>query len=180
MDGQRLFGRKGDLHFAVALFAVATGQPARWQQNLWLGDRPIPLDRQQRLRIDFTGPPGAFPVVPFREALAVAQARQPAPVDVHGAIVLIGVTSKSHQDYHAKPYGNRFYLRMFNEDAGLMAGSEIHAHIIATLADQSYLRTPPWPVNLALLLMVGAVLGQLFLHTNLEGGPAVALVHHFG
>jgi adenylate cyclase len=177
---QQLFGPEGDLHFALALYAVATGLPVEWDQGLWVGGQQVPLDEGQRLRVNFVGPPGSFPLVPFHEALAGARARRPLPVDVHGAIVILGVTGQSQQDYHATPYGNRFYHRLFHDDPGLMAGSELHAHLLATLADRAYLHTLSWPLYLAGLLACGAALGYGFGRLSLEWGALLTLAHHVG
>jgi adenylate cyclase len=174
---QQLVSPEGDWQFALALHAVASGCDLRWENGLLVGRERVPLDNRQCLRINFVGPPGSFPLVPFHEALEAARRRQSLPVDVRGAIVIIGGTEG---DIHATPYGNRFYGHVFNADPGLMAGAELHAHILATLADGAYLRIPPEPLSFAVLLVVGALLGGLFRHVNLEGGVLLALVHHFG
>lgn len=172
---QQLFGPEGDLHFALALHAVASGQDARWDRGLWLNSQWVPLDAEQRLRINFIGPPGSFPVLPFQDVLATARDGRPLPVDVAGATVIIGGLSKSLQDYHATPYGNKFYHRLLNDDLGLMSGPELHAHIIATLADRAFIYSPPWPISVAVLLGLGALLGQGYRRWNLELGALLAL-----
>src|SRR5207302_5850982 len=73
---QQLYVRDGDqvhLNFALALFAQARGAEVKWDgQNLWVGDQPVPLDDEQKLRVNFVGPPGSLPVLPFRDALMAA------------------------------------------------------------------------------------------------------------
>lgn len=177
---QQLVGPDGDLHFALALYAVANHLDVRWEHGLWVGDRRVPLDEDQCLRVNFVGPPGTFPVVPFADALAAARGQRPPPVDVQGAVVLVGATSRSMQDYHATPFGNRFYPWVFGEDSGLMAGTELHGHILATLVDGAYLRPLPGWLSLLLLLAVGSLLGDLLGRLNLEWGTVTALVHHLG
>jgi adenylate cyclase len=177
---QQLLLREGDLHFGLALHAVATRSQVRWQDGLWVGDQRVPLDGQQRLRVNFVGPPGSFPVVLFQDVLAAARSGRPLPVDVRGAVVIVGATSPSLQDYHATPYGNRFYHRLLSRQPGLMAGPELHGHIAATLADRAYIRSVPWPVALAILAGFGILLGYAFARLNLEWGVLLALAHHFG
>lgn len=177
---QQLVSREGDWHFALALQAVASGRDLRWKGGLHIGGERVPLDDQQCLRVNFVGPPGSFTVLSFHDVLEAARGRRPASTDVQGAIVIIGGTGRSQQDYYATPYGNRFFGRILNDDPGLMAGAELHAHIIATLADRAYLRTLPAPLSFALLLAAGALLGGLFRRVNLEGGVLLALAHHFG
>jgi adenylate cyclase len=177
---QQLIDPEGDLHFALAIHALATGRDVRWGDGLRVGDEQVPLDDEQCLRVNFVGPPGTFPIVPFHEALTAARGHQPLPVTVQGAIALIGGTGRSQQDYHATPFGNRFYHQMLNEDTGLMAGTELHGHIIATLADRAYIRTLLAPLFFLLLLVAGAVLGDLFARLALGWGVLLALVHHAG
>jgi adenylate cyclase len=177
---QQLVTPGGDLHFALAVYAVAAGVDVHWQDGLVVGGERVPLDEQQCLRVNFVGPPGTFPVVPFHEALDAARGKRPLPADVRGAIVLIGGTGPSLQDYYPTPYGNRFYLRALNDDPGLMAGVELHGHLIATLVDRVYLHTLPAPLFLVVLLTAGVLLGDLFGRWNLEWGVLAALVHHAG
>jgi adenylate cyclase len=173
---QQLFGPEGDLHFALALYSAATGQAVRWQQGLWVGSQRVPLDADDRLVINFVGPPGSFPVLPFQDVLAAARDGRPLDVDVAGAIVIIGGSTKSLQDFHATPYGNKFYHRLLNDDLGLMSGPELHGHIIATLTDRAYIRSLPWSVALAFLLGLGALLGHGYGSWNLEQGGLLAVV----
>jgi adenylate cyclase len=156
-----------------------------------VGGRRVPLDAQQRLRINFVGPPDSFPLVPFHEFLDAARHGRRPPVDVRGAVVIVGVTGRSLQDYHPTPYANKVSHRVFNvinpvslflrggAEPGLMSGPEFHANVLATLADGRYLYTPPWPLSLAVLLAVGVGLGQTFARLNLWWGFLVALGHHF-
>ena len=53
------------------------------------------------------GPPGTFSVLPFHEALAAAKQGEPI-AGAKGAVVLIGVTARTQQDYHATPYANLY------------------------------------------------------------------------
>jgi adenylate cyclase len=179
---QQLAARCGDvvqLHFALALHCRATGQQARWDDGLWVGGEKIPLDHEQKLRMNFSGPPGAFPVIPFREMLSAARYDRPAPVEFDGVVAIIGSTAGAHQDLHSTPYANS-YSHLFGQfGPGLMPGTEFHANVYATLADRAYLVTPAWLDPLPVLIAGGLLLGGLFARLSLEWGAVAAFVHHF-
>jgi adenylate cyclase len=168
-------------HFALALFARAHNADFSWdddRQELRVGEAIIPLDAEQKLRINFAGPPRTFPVVPFDEVLAAAREKQPLP-DMRGAIVIIGITAAGQQDYHPTPYANYYARYLSSQAPGLMSGPEIHAHVIATLQDEAYIKTPPWLMPPLLLLLCGGGLGWAFARLRLELGFLLALAHHF-
>jgi CHASE2 domain-containing sensor protein len=172
---QQLVIRDGNAmvpHFALALWARARGAAITWDDEhstLQVGGEPVPLDDEQELRINYVGPPGTFPPVPFHKILTAARKGQSWP-EMNGAIVLIGITARSQQDYHSTPYG-------------LMSGTEVHAHILATLNDRAYLsdqafvRTPPEWATLLVLLVYGALLGGVLMQLRplWSGLLAVAL-----
>jgi CHASE2 domain-containing sensor protein len=177
---QQLLVRDGNTavpHFALALFARARAADFQWDDPhgtihvVRLGGDTLPLDGEQKLRINYVGPPGTFAPVPFHQVLAAAGEGRPRP-DLKDAVVLIGVTARSLQDYHATPYARA----ASTAEPELMAGTELHAHILATLADRAYLRTLPWPIALALLLVVGAGLGIGFARLGPGWGALIAIV----
>jgi adenylate cyclase len=100
-------------------------------------------------------------------------------VDPRGAIVIIGITAQTQHDYHPTPFSNTYWGNLSGKPAGLMAGSEVQANIAATLLDRAYVVTPPWPVHLLILLVVGAAMGRVFARLKLGGGLALAVAHHF-
>jgi CHASE2 domain-containing sensor protein len=164
-------------HFALALLARARNTNFSWddaRQELRFGDESIPLDSEQKLRINFAGPPGTFPAMPFRDVLRAAGANRPLP-KVQGAIVLIGVTAPSAQDYHATPYANQHVRFSSGPGPGLMSGTEVHAHILATLDDRAYIHALSRPASLALLLILGAVLGAGYLWLRPRWGVLLAV-----
>lgn len=179
---QQLIARSADAihwHFALALHSMASGEEVQWNEGLWVGAQRLPLDEDQRLRINFVGPPNTFPIVPFRSLLAAARANEEPPVELEGAVVIVGSTAPAHQDHHATPYANNYSGWLHPGDSGLMSGTEVHANILATLADEAYLTTPAWLEPLPVLLVLGLLMGALFARLNLEWGAVAALVHHF-
>ena len=126
----------------------------------------MPLDRDGCVRINYLGPPGTVPVVPFHRVLAAARGGTQALVDQHGrpvdfrdAIVIVGATARSLGDRHATPYANGSWQLPRMDAAGLMAGPEVQANVVATLADGAYITTPWWLAPLPWVLAVGAALG---------------------
>ena len=171
--------------FALALYARARGQVVKWDEDgtpVVAGER-IPLEQGQFLRINYVGPPGAFPVVPFRDVLAAAQTGRPLP-DVpggglRGAVVLVGMTARGGQDDHATPYANNSARWLPGRASHLTAGTEIQGHIYATLHDRAFIRPAPWPVTLLSLLLVGSLLGWALARLSLGGGFLLAFAHHW-
>lgn len=182
---QRLLIGEGDdpvPHFALALYARSRGEdvdrdPATGAPRV--GGRRVPVDPDGRIRINYVGPPGSFPVVPFKDALAAAESGGRLPLDVRGAVVIVGVTARSMHDYHSTPYANHYARYESSPAPGRMAGAELHAHVLATLADGAYVWTPWWLATAPLLAVWGAVLGTAFARLSLEAGFLLAVAHHF-
>ncbi len=168
--------------FALAVFARARKQAIAWDdaaRTLRVGDQGILLDGEQKLRINYVGPAGTFPRLPFRTVFEAAKHQRPLP-EVKDAIVLIGLTAGSGQDYHATPFANHYARWLASSPpAGLMPGTEVQANIIATLHDQAYIRTPLSLAALPWLLVLGVILGRAFAVLNLEWGLLLAVGHHF-
>ena len=141
----------------------------------------MPLDDEQKLRINFfVGLPARFPVTPLskvRHGDCLEQAVQGWP-ELQGSVVIVGVTARSQQDYHATPYANNYWRSLYDSSSGLMSGSEIHANVVATLQDRAYIVSPPWFLSLGILLAMGAALGWAFAQMNLALGLILAAGHH--
>lgn len=166
--------------FALALFMQAFPDEVRRREGqLVIRDQVIPVSDEQRLTINYVGPAGTFPMLPFRDVLRMARREASPPAELAGAICIIGSASQSQQDLHATPYSNNYVDRLRGEGPGLMFGGEIHANVLATLMDGAYIREPAWPVTLAILLAAGATLGGILAKVNLELGAIIAVVHHF-
>jgi CHASE2 domain-containing sensor protein len=148
-------------HFALALFAQARGANILRDDLhgtthvVRLGGDALPLDDEQKLRINYVGPPGTFPPVPFHEVLAAAREGRPLP-QMRDAVVLIGVSARGQQDYHATTYGNHYARAAAATESGLMSGTELHAHILATLADGFSTATNTEADDLAAVKPLGA------------------------
>lgn len=180
--------------FAMAILALARGVEFKWNaesEQLELGDEVVPLDSEQKLRINFVGGPGSFPVLPFHQILAASRANepgfsllggttavpmlrrgfiQPQPLQLtlalQDAMVVLGVTAGDWQDYHPVPYSNFFAGSEEGNRRAEMSGPEIHAHIIATIEDKAYLYSSAW-YQPALLLIIGPLLGMAAMRFNM-------------
>lgn len=181
---QQLLLRVGDRsepHFALALYARSRNAAYSWdndRRTVKIGEETIPLDAEQQMRINYVGPPGSFPILSFREVLADARAKRPNST-LDGAIVLIGMTARGQQDYHSTPYANRYAHYVSGGPCGLMSGTEVHAHILATMQDRAFITTPNWLTSLPLLLVFGILLGHFMARLNLAWGLLLAVGHHF-
>lgn len=180
---QQLLVREGEQahqQFALSLFAIAHHTTAEWTpEGLRTAGELVPLDLEQELRVNYVGPPGTFPVVSFKDVLDAARNQKTLPQKWAGAVIIIGVTAHTQQDYHPTPYANNYSRYLAQNRQGLMAGSEFHANVLATLEDRAYLRTPSRTFSVGLLLVMGGVLGWSFARLNLAGGFAVAFAQHW-
>jgi adenylate cyclase len=171
--------------FALAVFGKAAGLPATWldEPRLQLDERPIPLDAEGMLRINYVGPPGSIDSIPFEAVLDAARSGPPLARELRGATVLIGTVGRLDPDRHATPYLNRSLVQILRRDwlghqPELMSGVEIHAQVIATLADRAFIITPWWLSPLPWLLLIGAALGAALVRLNLAWGAALVATHH--
>jgi len=168
-------------YFALSLLAKAKRAPIEWDaptHTITVGDIKIPLDRNDTLRINYVAPVGAFPVVPLRDVLKAARTGQDLPV-FRDSIVIIGVNSRSAQDYHSTPFANQYVNSLPDEQAGQMNGSEISAHVLATILDQAYITTPFWLQTLPLLIISGALFSALLARIGIEWGLLIAVAYYF-
>jgi adenylate cyclase len=181
-DGESSFPQ-----FALALYARSFTPPLKVDRDPAtgmprVGGHRIRTDSDGRMRINYVGPPGTFPVIPFpvipfREALRAA--REGRPLDVRGAAVIIGTTARSMQDYHATPYSNHYARYESSPTPGRMSGPELQANIFATIHDRAYITTPWWLNRILLLVVFGILLGIAFARLSLEAGFVLAIAHHF-
>ena len=169
--------------FALALLDVA-GRVDTDADHVYVDGRMVPLDEENRLRINFKGPAGTIPEVAFREVLAAARGEAPSTIeggamDFEGAVVIVGATARSLGDYHATPYANGSWRGLWAAPPRLMSGPEVQANIVATLADGAYITTPWWLSSLPQVLILGGVLGWALSRLSLVGGFLLTFAHHW-
>lgn len=168
-------GTENVTQFAFALFICGQKPEKNLRADgdkLWLDNDQIPLDSEQRLRINFVGPPGTFVTKSFQDIYDRAQRKEQLLDQFRGSIVIIGVSGQ--EDAHPTPYSNLIIPRFSRENARLMSGMELHANIIATLADRDFITTPFWLAPLPLLVTFGVLMGIGFAHLGLKWGTVLA------
>jgi len=168
--------------FGLAVFARSQGAAIHWDETtkqLTVGGEAVPLDENKALRINYVGPPGTIPTIPFRDVLEAAAASQSMP-QLRGAIVLVGVTAWTDIDENAVPFNNNYARFLPTEAPPLMGATEVHANIISTLSDRAFIHTPRWLDPFPLLLLFGALLGAAYARLTPVWGLGLLLAHHVG
>ena len=121
--------------------------------------RGHPIDRRamggDAAWIDFRGPAGTIPAIPFWKLVSGLV----APSAIRGRVVIIGATDPALQDLHSVSTGD------------LMPGVEVNANAVATALAGFALRDTPAGVDVLLIL----ALGLLPLLTNLRFSPLRSL-----
>ncbi len=85
--------------------------------------------------LDFRGPPGTFPTVPYHQALAWARSGAPQMERFRGRAVLVCSTDPGQRDY--------FPVAASTRQLPLMSGGEVHANAFETLLAGAPLRPLP-------------------------------------
>jgi adenylate cyclase len=113
------------------------------------GGPAIPFEPDGSLLVNYVGPPGAFPIIPY---IAVIERRMPPDV-FKGKIVIVGATAEA-----ADAFFTPFFSRALPETSRLMPGVEIHASAVQMLLDGRFIRRAvgPWRA-LAFLLVLPLV-----------------------
>jgi len=145
-SNSELDAQKPSLDLEVLRHIKGVQQPARYdaaRHAVILGDQVIPLNARDAVTIDYAGPPQTVPTIPFHDVYY-----KTADMSVFkGRVVYIGSTSDILHDNHAVPFA----------PGGDMPGVEAHAHFLDTLLSGLYLWSPPFWVELLLVLLLGAV-----------------------
>lgn len=168
-------GTEDVTQFAFALFICGKkrGNNLRAEgDKLWLDNDQIPLDSEHKFRINFVGPPGTFVTKSFQDIYDRAQRKEQLLDQFRGAIVIIGVAGQ--EDSHSTPYSNLTIPLFSRENSRKMSGMELHANIIATLADRDFITTPVWLSPLPLLITLAVLMGIGFAHLGLKWGTVLA------
>lgn len=139
---------------SMALLAAEKylGVQAQFRGNeLYLGDRRLPVNSDHQLTINFAGPPGTVPRVPLYRFLEAAQNKDLATLRkwVEGKIVMLGPDNVT--DRHNTPFYTVFAGAKFTTP-----GVEVHANTLNTLLTGDFLQpVPAWPRIFGLLLAAG-------------------------
>jgi adenylate cyclase len=146
-----LYGFNGLESFALAVVERETGKPV---------PRSIFTDSGGSAWIDFYGPPGTIPEVPYWK---VYEGKTP-PGYFRGKTVVVGATDPVLKDvFHTSTSGDQ-----------LMSGPELQAHAIGTVRAGNSLRRSSEALDLLLIVLLGLVAPLAALRLRLWG-LAVAL-----
>ena len=140
---------------SMALLAAEKflGTEAQFKGNdLYLGNRRLPVNDERQLTINFAGPPETVPRVPLYQFLEAAQNHDMAKLRkwVEGKVVLLGPDNSG--DRHNTP----FYT-VFEGEKYTTPGVEVHANTIHTLLTGDFLQPVPEWVRVAGLLLTAGV-----------------------
>ena len=122
-------------------------------RTLHLGDRSIPLNRYDSAYINFAGPSGTFPRIPFHQVLG----GQFPPGFFEEKIVLVGATFLDLKDFFSTPF-----LEEKEGEKYPLFGVEIHANIINTILKDRLIK-PSSPVLDRLIIFLGGALVVLLM-----------------
>lgn len=152
----RRFGSQVLKSFAVAVAERYRGEPLVQPSSIGVqprnaGGTLVPVERDGSLRINFSGPPATYPIIPY---IHVLEGTVPADA-VKDKIVLVGATTEA-----ADSFFTPFYSRLLPETSRTMPGVEIHANAVNTLLQGDSVRRagPVWTLFLFLILGVAASL----------------------
>ncbi len=137
----------------------------------WRAGRHLfPTDADGTFTLSYFGPPEVtFPLVPYEDILQGA-VDDPFYRDSHffkDKIVLIGDTTTISNDHKPTPMGE-------------MAGVEIHAHALATVLLNSFVRIAPHGMQLAMLCLLIAVTGFSVFKTRITWAALIVLTLALG
>jgi adenylate cyclase len=105
--------------------------------------------------LNFYGPPGSIPNIPFNAVLGSADAKlSPAELDFNNKVVFVGLS-----DLYDPGQPDRFYTVVTNEHGVDLSGVEIAATAFANMLTDRSLRPAGSAVTAGILLLIGLVLG---------------------
>lgn len=105
--------------------------------------------------LNFYGPPGTIPNIPYNAVLGSDAARiSPAELDLDGRVVFVGLS-----DLYDPGQPDRFYTVVTNEHGVDLSGVEIAATAFANLLTGRGLRPASTEATVAILLLIGLILG---------------------
>ncbi len=164
-------GPRPGLALALALFHRGLAWPSirddRASGVLHLDGRPVRTlegEPAPTVLVDFRGPPGTFPTVPYHLALAWARSGAPELERFRGRAVLVGVTDPGQRDFFPVATSTRM--------SPLMSGGEVHANVFETLLAGA----PLQPLSSARARLARGLLVLAVALLALWASPVVSLV----
>jgi adenylate cyclase len=120
--------------------------------RLMFAGRAVPITSVRTITINYAGPPGTFPFIPFSDFIEASRKGQKEKIRewVSGKVVLIG--PDLFEDRHPTPFYTAFSGPKYNT-----AGIEIHANTLHTLLDGDYLLPVSQPFRLVALILAAGI-----------------------
>jgi adenylate cyclase len=134
------------LSFGTLAAVRATGQDAHAAAFDFVGRRLAAADR---LTIAFAGPPGTYRAVSFEKLLRPDALALPEVKALAGKVVVLGAGYAGINDVHPTPYSTSI-----GGANALMAGPELQANIVETLLGGHFIETAPFPLRLAVFVLL--------------------------
>jgi len=116
--------------------------------------------RDQRVLINFAGPPGSFRHLSFIDVLS----QDAVAASLRGKYVLVGATASGVNEGLSTPMSG---------EQRPMSGVELHANVLDNLLAERWIEPLSWPLRLAVLLALAAVPAFLFPRFTPRGALAV-------
>ncbi|MEW6556235.1 MAG: adenylate/guanylate cyclase domain-containing protein [Elusimicrobiota bacterium] len=113
--------------------------------------KTIPLDRQNATYINYTGPAGSFPTIPFWKVLQ----KKVSPDFFNGKIVLVGYIPSvgEETDVFYTPFLTGL-VSFGKRKMKMMSGVELHANAISTLLNSDYIVALSQTKNFTILFLL--------------------------
>ncbi len=141
-DGDKLFFSMG-LEMLGLYYGLDKSEARINDDRLGWGPIDIPFDSRGTININYAGPAGSFRTVPFYKVYYGENIDKSIFRD---KMVLIGSVAEILHDVFSTP---------FSSLAEKMPGVEIHANVINTIYNESYIKRMTKPMGVLLLLAIG-------------------------
>lgn len=123
--------------------------------NLLLGNRSIPIDKDGGAILNWYGPAGSFEEIPFYQVTkAMDGDKNSQKFDFKNKIVYIGTTAVSLYDTKSVPVDK------------LYPGVEVHATYINNLLDNNFIKKVSDPVNILISIALALFIGLIVIRTS--------------
>ena len=161
---------EGHISFGLAVFAkfidkIAPENINVKKERIELGTKVIPMNRYGEMLINFAGPSGTYPQIPFYDVWKMADTEHGEYFKNYFAdkIVLIGTINFLHQDFKPTPFFSSKYYGQIRSTYGV----EIWANVIDTMLQEKYItRLPRWSIMMV-ILVIGLSVGYVSLQRSL-------------
>lgn len=115
--------------------------------------------RDQRMLVNFAGPPGSFRHLSFIDVLS----QDAVAASLRGKYVLVGATASGIREALSTPLSG---------EQRPMAGVEFHANVLDNLLERRWITPLPWPARLLLLIVMASAPALIYPRLTPRGALA--------